>query len=56
MKSTITKEQFKEYLDVQESGLYNMIDPRARELTSLSRSQWINILTNYNRYSEKWNM
>ena len=38
MKWTITKEQFKEYLDVQESGLYNMFDPRAREMTSLSKA------------------
>ena len=26
----ITKEMFKEYKDVQESGQFNMLDPRAR--------------------------
>tara|TARA_R100000458_G_scaffold52544_1_gene54139 strand:- start:299 stop:469 length:171 start_codon:yes stop_codon:yes gene_type:complete len=54
MKWTITKEQFKEYLDVQESGLYNMFDPRAREMTSLSKAQWVNIITNYSVYHDKW--
>ena len=54
MKWTITKEQFKEYLDVQEGGLYNMFDPRAREMTSLSKAQWTNIITNYSVYYNKW--
>ena len=54
MKWTITKEQFKEYLDVQESGLYNMFDPRAREMTSLSNAQWTKIITNYSVYHDKW--
>ena len=54
MKSIINKKQFKEYLDVQEGGLYNMFDPKAREMTSLSKAQWINIITNYSIYYEKW--
>tara|TARA_R110002020_G_scaffold12396_1_gene45417 strand:+ start:133 stop:303 length:171 start_codon:yes stop_codon:yes gene_type:complete len=54
MKYTITKEQFEEYLDIQESGLYNMFDPKARDLTSLSKSQWVNIITNYSIYHDKW--
>ena len=54
MKWTITKEQFKEYLDVQEDGLYNMFDPKARDLTSLSKAQRVNIITNYNVYCKKW--
>jgi len=54
MKSTITKEQFKEYLNVQEDGLYNMFDPKARETTSLSKAQWVNIITNYQVYHDKW--
>ena len=54
MKWTITKKQFKEYLDVQEVGLYNMFDPKAREMTSLSKAQWVNIITNYNVYCKKW--
>ena len=54
MEWTVTKEQFKEYLDVQEDGLYNMFDPKARKLTSLSKAQWVNIITNYSIYYKKW--
>ena len=54
MKSLINKKQFKEYLDVQEAGLYNMFDPKARALTSLSEKQWKGIITNYSVYYQKW--
>ena len=54
MPITITKKQFKDYLSVQEDGLYNMFDPKARELTSLSKAQWVNIITNYSIYYNKW--
>ena len=45
--STISKEEFQEYINVQESAKYNMFDPRARASTSLTRSQWTYIITNY---------
>ena len=35
----ISAEQFQEYRDVQDSGLYNMFTPQAREMTSLSRDE-----------------
>ena len=44
---TISKEEFQEYVNVQESAEYNMFDPRARASTSLTRSQWTYIITNY---------
>jgi len=54
MPITITEKQFKEYLSVQEDGLYNMFDPKAMEMTSLNKKQWLNIITNYSIYYEKW--
>tara|TARA_R100001244_G_scaffold104496_3_gene77524 strand:- start:1581 stop:1763 length:183 start_codon:yes stop_codon:yes gene_type:complete len=48
----ITEEQFNEYLIVQESGAYNMLDRRAREMTSLSRTEWIELISNYDKYKE----
>ena len=30
----LTKDQWNEYRDVQDSGLYNMYDPNARAMTS----------------------
>ena len=50
----ITKEMFKEYKDVQESGEFNMLDPRAREATSLDRRQWYSIISNYNELNAKY--
>lgn len=48
----ITKEQFKEYKEVQQSGYYNMMSPRARELTSLTKLEWIFILKNYEQMNK----
>ena len=54
MKMTITEKQYKEYIDVQKGGLYNMFDARARMMTSLNKEQWMNIITNYKVY-HNWN-
>mgnify|MGYP003630958093 CR=1 FL=1 len=43
----ITKEQFNEYKAVQSIGAYNMMSPQARELTNLSKAEWIFIMKNY---------
>ena len=43
----VSKEEFAQYLEVQESGAYNMLDPSAREMTTLDRKQWIHIVKNY---------
>ena len=47
MKMKVSKEQFQEYRQVQSSGMFNMFDPQAREMTSLDRDEWIYILKNY---------
>tara|TARA_Y100001938_G_scaffold45566_1_gene63340 strand:+ start:567 stop:749 length:183 start_codon:yes stop_codon:yes gene_type:complete len=51
---TINKYKFSQYRDIQDSGMFNMYDPRAREMTSLSRSEWIYILKNYSELKEKY--
>ena len=43
----VTKEDFLEYLAIQESGMFNMLDPRARQITLISKSDWIYIIKNY---------
>ena len=50
----ITKEKFDEYVTVQRSGMFNMFDPRAREMTDLSRQQWLDIIKNYDELSKKY--
>ncbi len=54
MAVSVTKEDFLEYKKVQESGMYNMFDPRAREMTSLSREQWVHIIQSYKSLNEAW--
>lgn len=53
----ITKVQFAQYRAIQDLGAYNMFDPRARKMTSLSREQWIEIIKNFaeliGRYEKK---
>ena len=50
----ITEKMFKAYKDVQKSGEFNMLDPRAREDTSLDRRQWYAIISNYNELNAKY--
>ena len=50
----ITKDQFESYVEIQEMGTYNMFDPRARELTDLSKAEWVYIMKNYSELKEKY--
>ena len=54
MSVQITKKDFLEYKEVQESGEFNMFDPKAREMTSLSKDQWLRIIKEYNKLDEAW--
>ena len=50
----ITKEKFDEYVTVQKSGMFNMFDPKAREMTTLSKDEWVTIMREYEKLSEAW--
>ncbi len=50
----ITKEQWDEYRDVQDSGAYNMYDPNARAMTDLTKQEWIHIMQNYSELKTKY--
>jgi hypothetical protein len=50
----ITKEEFGEYKAIQESGMFNMFDPRAREMTSLSKDKWVTIIKHYGDLEDKY--
>ena len=47
----VSKDQWDEYRSVQDSGMFNMFTPQARELTSLSKKQWLYIIENYDELS-----
>ena len=53
--SNITKEDFKAYVDVQESGVTNMFDVRTvSNISGLDRDQCITIMSNYSELNEKY--
>ena len=41
-------DNYQEYKEVQETGMFNMLEPRAREMTTLSKEKWLYIIKNYN--------
>ena len=52
---TITKDQFEAYVDVQMSGITNMMDVRTvSELSGLEKEEIITIMKNYGELKEKY--
>jgi len=52
---TITKEQWEDYKRIQNYGEYNMLDPRARQLSDiLTKEEWTYIIRNYSQLSEEY--
>ena len=52
--NNVTKNQFERYVKVQESGAYNMFDPRARVAAGLDKPTFIKIIKNYNELEAKY--
>jgi hypothetical protein len=38
---------WRKYEEIRIDGLFNMLDPRARELTGISRSEWVFCMDHY---------
>ena len=47
----VSKEQWDEYRDILDGGMFNMFDPRAREMSSLDKRQWLYAMENYDELS-----
>lgn len=54
MSVEITEGDFLSYVKVQKSGKFNMFDPRAREMTTLSRKQWVKCISDYDKFYTAW--
>ena len=50
----VTKEQFELYKDVQESGAFNMLDPRAIQAAGLDKVTYLTIIKNYDDLEDKY--
>lgn len=46
-QDTITSEMFKEFLILQQSGVYNMVSPEVREHLGISKQQHFYMLKNF---------
>ena len=55
VKQNISMQEWIEYVAIQETGMFNMLDPQAREMTDISRDKWVYILTNYSSLREAYN-
>jgi hypothetical protein len=36
------------YEDIRQCGMFNMFDPRARQMTAMSKSEWVFCIEHYN--------
>ena len=50
----VTMDEWIQYRAIQDSGMFNMFDPQAREMTDVSLEKWINIIKNYSELKEKF--
>tara|TARA_R100000808_G_C2143901_1_gene151688 strand:+ start:2292 stop:2474 length:183 start_codon:yes stop_codon:yes gene_type:complete len=53
--SGITESMFNQFVEVRDSGEYNMFDPAARAETSLSKEEWVCIIKHFETLEEKFN-
>ena len=53
-KLAVSKEDFKDYLEVQKSGMYNMMSPDAIMASGLDRNVYMEIISNYSELKEKF--
>lgn len=50
----VTREEFERYVMIQERGQYNILDPRARLATGLSKETYKEILMNYGTLQQRY--
>tara|TARA_B100000519_G_scaffold133172_1_gene115111 strand:- start:227 stop:415 length:189 start_codon:yes stop_codon:yes gene_type:complete len=53
-ENEVTMDEWIQYRAIQDSGMFNMFDPQAREMTDVSRDKWIKIIKNYSELKEKF--
>ena len=50
----VSREDFEDYLEVQQSGMYNMLSPDAIMASGLDRNVYMEIISNYSELKEKF--
>tara|TARA_R110001583_G_scaffold40206_3_gene128625 strand:+ start:217 stop:480 length:264 start_codon:yes stop_codon:yes gene_type:complete len=54
MSVEITEGDFLSYVRIQKAGKFNMFDPRARDMTTLSKEQWVKCMSDYDKFYKAW--
>jgi hypothetical protein len=54
MSINITEEKFLEFEKIRQEGKYNPLDPKARALSSLTKKEWVQIATDYDKFYKSW--
>tara|TARA_R100001594_G_scaffold40173_1_gene72029 strand:+ start:132 stop:314 length:183 start_codon:yes stop_codon:yes gene_type:complete len=54
IRMAITREDFEDYLEVQKSGMYNMLSPDAIMASGLDKNVYMEIISNYSELKEKF--
>ena len=55
MSINITEDKFLEFEKIRQEGKYNQIvDPRARALSSLTKKEWAQIEIDYDKFYKAW--
>ena len=50
----VSREDWEAYLEVQESGEFNMFDPNARATAGLEKDVWLAIMGNYDELEKEY--
>lgn len=48
------EEKFIAYEEVRDSGAYNMLDPRAVEMSGLSKEDYLYVISNYEQLKKQY--
>lgn len=51
---SVSKEDFDDYIDVQRSGMYNMLSPDAIMASGLDKGTYMEIISNYDDLKEQF--
>lgn len=54
LKLMINKKIFDEFKEIQESGKYNMMDSRVRQILGLDKKTFFYLLENYDNFEKLW--
>lgn len=53
---SVSREEFQRYVDVQNSGVVNMLSSLVQDLADISKAVHMDILKNYDKYEKEYDI